>query len=77
MPFPSAYTSNYGEQQYHRTKHQTDRHQQKEMALQQQYALEQMTKSAEFQLSHDKQMFDYQNAYNDPKAASFNSLSIE
>lgn len=40
----------------------------KEMALQQQYALEQMTKSAEFQLAHDKQMFDYQNAYNDPSA---------
>lgn len=40
----------------------------KEMALQQQYALEQMTKSAEYQLSHDKQMFDYQNTYNDPSA---------
>ena len=44
------------------------RYKQKEMALQQQYALEQMTKSAEFQLAHDKQMFDYQNAYNDPSA---------
>lgn len=44
------------------------KYKQKEMALQQQYALEQMTKSAEFQLSHDKQMFDYQNAYNDPSA---------
>ena len=27
-----------------------------------------MSKSAEFQLAHDKQMFDYQNAYNDPSA---------
>lgn len=44
------------------------KYKQKEMALQQQYALEQMTKSAEFQLAHDKQMFDYQNAYNDPSA---------
>lgn len=44
------------------------KYKQKEMALQQQYALEQMTKSAEFQLAHDKQMFDYQNAYNDPTA---------
>lgn len=39
---------------------------QKQMALQQQYALEQMAKSAEYQLRHDKQMFDYENAYNDP-----------
>ena len=44
------------------------KYKQKEMALQQQYALEQMSKSAEFQLAHDKQMFDYQNAYNDPAA---------
>lgn len=44
------------------------RYKQKEMALQQQYALEQMSKSAEFQLAHDKQMFDYQNAYNTPTA---------
>lgn len=44
------------------------KYKQKEMALQQQYALEQMSKSAEFQLAHDKQMFDYQNAYNDPTA---------
>ena len=36
------------------------------MALQQQYALEQMAKSAEHQLRHDKSMFDYENAYNDP-----------
>lgn len=39
---------------------------QKQMALQQQYALEQMAKSAEYQLRHDKQMFDYENAYNNP-----------
>jgi hypothetical protein len=36
------------------------------MALQQQYAIEQMAKSAEYQLKHDKSMFDYENAYNDP-----------
>lgn len=47
----------------------------KEMALQQQYALEQMTKSAAFQLAHDKQMFDYQNAYNDPSAVLERNLS--
>lgn len=39
---------------------------QKQMKLQQQYALEQMAKSAEYQLTHDKMMFDYENAYNDP-----------
>lgn len=39
---------------------------QKQMALQQQYALDQMAKSAEYQLKHDKSMFDYENAYNDP-----------
>lgn len=44
------------------------KYKQKEMALQQRYALEQMSKSAEFQLAHDKQMFDYQNTYNDPAA---------
>lgn len=38
----------------------------KQMALQQQYALEQMAKGAEYQLTHDKSMFDYENAYNDP-----------
>lgn len=38
----------------------------KQMALQQQYALDQMAKSAEYQLKHDKSMFDYENAYNDP-----------
>lgn len=51
------------------------KYKQKEMALQQQYALEQMTKSAEFQLAHDKQMFDYQNAYNDPSAVLERNLS--
>ena len=42
------------------------KYQQKQMKLQQQYALEQMAKSAEYQLAHDKQMFDYENEYNDP-----------
>ena len=42
------------------------KYQKKQMKLQQQYALEQMAKSAEYQLTHDKQMFDYENAYNDP-----------
>lgn len=42
------------------------KYQQKQMKLQQQYALEQMAKSAEYQLTHDKEMFDYENAYNDP-----------
>lgn len=51
------------------------KYKQKEMALQQQYALEQMSKSAEFQLAHDKQMFDYQNAYNDPSAVLERNLS--
>lgn len=51
------------------------RYKQKEMALQQQYALEQMSKSAEFQLAHDKQMFDYQNAYNDPSAVLERNLA--
>lgn len=51
------------------------KYKQKEMALQQQYALEQMTKSAEFQLAHDKQMFDYQNAYNDPSAVLERNLN--
>lgn len=51
------------------------KYKQKEMALQQQYALEQMSKSAEYQLSHDKQMFDYQNAYNNPAAVLERNLS--
>ena len=42
------------------------KYQKKQMKLQQQYALEQMAKSAEYQLSHDKEMFDYENTYNDP-----------
>lgn len=51
------------------------KYKQKEMALQQQYALEQMSKSAEYQLAHDKQMFDYENAYNDPSAVLARNLS--
>lgn len=51
------------------------KYKQKEMALQQQYALEQMSKSAEYQLAHDKQMFDYQNAYNDPAAVLERNLA--
>lgn len=51
------------------------KYKQKEMALQQQYALEQMSKSAEYQLAHDKQMFDYENAYNDPSAVLERNLS--
>lgn len=51
------------------------KYKQKEMALQQQYALEQMSKSAEFQLAHDKQMFDYQNAYNAPSAVLERNLA--
>lgn len=42
------------------------KYQRKQMKLQQQYALEQMAKSAEYQLAHDKEMFDYENSYNDP-----------
>ena len=42
------------------------KYQQKQMKLQQQYALEQMSKAAEYQLTHDKEMFDYENAYNNP-----------
>lgn len=42
------------------------RYKQKEMNLQQQYALEQMAKQAEIQLHHDQALFDYQNDYNDP-----------
>lgn len=51
------------------------KYKQKEMALQQQYALEQMSKSAEYQLAHDKQMFDYQNTYNDPSAVLARNLA--
>lgn len=51
------------------------KYKQKEMALQQQYALEQMSKSAEYQLAHDKQMFDYQNTYNDPSAVLERNLT--
>ena len=51
------------------------KYKQKEMALQQQYALEQMSKSAEYQLAHDKQMFDYENAYNAPAAVLERNLA--
>ena len=51
------------------------KYKQKEMALQQQYALEQMSKSAEYQLAHDKQMFDYENTYNDPSAVLARNLA--
>lgn len=51
------------------------KYKQKEMALQQQYALEQMSKSAEYQLAHDKQMFDYENAYNAPAAVFERNLA--
>lgn len=51
------------------------KYKQKEMALQQQYALEQMSKSAEYQLAHDKQMFDYENSYNDPSAVLARNLA--
>lgn len=51
------------------------KYKQKEMQLQQQYALEQMSKSAEYQLAHDKQMFDYENAYNDPSAVLQRNLA--
>lgn len=42
------------------------KYKQKEMALQQQYALEQMEKQYGFMLDNSKAMFDYENAYNDP-----------
>lgn len=42
------------------------KYEQKAMKLQQRYVLEQMAKSAEYQLAHDKEMFDYENTYNEP-----------
>ena len=42
------------------------RYQQKQMALQQQYALEQMNKQAELNYGNWQKQFDYENAYNDP-----------
>lgn len=42
------------------------KYQQKQMKLQQRYLLEQMAESAKYQLEHDKEMFDYENAYNVP-----------
>jgi len=40
--------------------------QQKQMALQQRYALEQMQKQSELSYSNWQKQFDYENAYNDP-----------
>lgn len=42
------------------------RYQQKQMALQQKYALEQMQKQSELSYSNWQKQFDYENAYNDP-----------
>lgn len=42
------------------------RYQQKQMALQQRYALEQMQKQSELSYSNWQKQFDYENAYNDP-----------
>lgn len=42
------------------------RYQQKQMALQQKYALEQMQKQSELSYSNWQRQFDYENAYNDP-----------
>lgn len=42
------------------------KYQQKQMALQQQYALEQMNKQAELNYGNWQKQFDYENAYNNP-----------
>ena len=42
------------------------RYQKKQMALQQQYALEQMAKQAELNYGNWQKQFDYENSYNDP-----------
>lgn len=42
------------------------RYQQKQMALQQKYALEQMQKQSELSYSNWQKQFDYENAWNDP-----------
>lgn len=42
------------------------RYQQKQMALQQKYALEQMQKQSELSYANWQKQFDYENAYNDP-----------
>lgn len=42
------------------------KYQQKQMKLQQQYALEQMQKQGEIDYSNWQKQFDYENAYNDP-----------
>ena len=42
------------------------RYQQKQMNLQQQYALEQLSKQAELNYQNWQKQFDYENQYNDP-----------
>lgn len=42
------------------------KYQQKQMALQQQYALEQLQKQSELNYTNWQKQFDYENAYNDP-----------
>lgn len=42
------------------------KYQQKQMALQQQYALEQLQKQAELNYTNWQKQFDYENSYNDP-----------
>jgi len=42
------------------------KYQQKQMALQQQYALEQLQKQSELNYANWQKQFDYENAYNDP-----------
>lgn len=44
------------------------RYQQKQMRLQQQYALEQLTKQAELNYNNWQKQFDYENEWNDPTA---------
>lgn len=44
------------------------KYQQKQMALQQQYALEQLQKQSELNYTNWQKQFDYTNAYNDPSA---------
>jgi len=44
------------------------KYQRKQMALQQQYALEQLQKQSELNYTNWQKQFDYENAYNDPSA---------
>jgi len=44
------------------------KYQQKQMALQQRYALEQLQKQSELNYTNWQKQFDYENAYNDPSA---------